>query len=217
MRVNSILFALVALFLQHATAVTWYFLRWYTPGTDYEFMQFSMEMVAPTLPQAGTYYLWPGLQDVGTSGVYQEVLDGRSGTWWIGAGWCCGNPSLSWGGGFNVANGATITIDMTRGDVDWTSTITQGTQTVTDVFPLAYKNMNQALLAIELYGVTWDFGALTWNNVVMVVNTTQTAWCTDAPQNYNSATKYTMSTPVVTTANGVTTCTIAQVNMAGPA
>jgi hypothetical protein len=23
------------------------------------------------------------------SGVYQEVLDGRSGTWWIGAGWCC--------------------------------------------------------------------------------------------------------------------------------
>jgi hypothetical protein len=28
--------------------------------------------------------------------------------------------------------------------------------------------MNQALLAIELYDVAWNFGALTWNNVVMV-------------------------------------------------
>ena len=48
-----------------------------------------MEMVVPKLPKAGTYYLWPGLQDTGGTGVYQEVLDGRSGTWWIGAGWCC--------------------------------------------------------------------------------------------------------------------------------
>lgn len=60
-------------------------------------------MSVPTLKEAGTFYLWPGLQDSGGTGVFQEVLDGRSGTWWIGAGWCCSNPSLSWGGGFNVS------------------------------------------------------------------------------------------------------------------
>ena len=53
----------------------------------------------------------------------------------------------------------------------------------------------QALLAIELDGVTWDFGQLVWNNVIMVsslcsfdfpprlqsiqvMNTTETSWCT---------------------------------------
>jgi hypothetical protein len=36
----------------------------------------------------------------------------------------------------------------------------------------------QALLAIELYSVPWDFGKLAWNDIVMVMNTTQTAWCT---------------------------------------
>jgi hypothetical protein len=38
--------------------------------------------------------------------------------------------------------------------------------------------MNQAILAIELTNVSWDFGQLVWNNVVMVMNTTSTAWCT---------------------------------------
>ena len=61
-----------------------------------------MTMVTPNLQKPGVYYLWPGLQDNPLTGVYQPVLDGRSGTWWIGSGWCCSNPSLPWGGGFNV-------------------------------------------------------------------------------------------------------------------
>lgn len=59
-------------------------------------------MTIPRLPKAGTYYLWPGLQDTGNTGVYQSVLDGRRGTWWVGSGWCCSNPNLAWGDGFNV-------------------------------------------------------------------------------------------------------------------
>ncbi|KUJ16291.1 uncharacterized protein LY89DRAFT_719044 [Mollisia scopiformis] len=210
----------LSFYLHKASAVTWYFLRWYTPDSSVEFTEFSMDMVVPTLPEAATYYLWPGLQDVGTSGVYQEVLDGRSGDWWIGAGWCCSDPTLSWGSGFNVAAGTTVAINMTRAvpnSADWTSVITQGTQTVTDTFPLAYKNMNQALLAIELYDVTWNFGQLVWNNVQMVVNTTETSWCTSAPENYDSATAYTMTTPVVSTSGGITTCTIEQIVMESPA
>lgn len=81
------------LFTGQASAATWYFLRYYTPSGA-KFTSFSGEMVIPALPQAGTYYLWPGLQPTDNTGVYQNVLDGRSGTWWIGSGWCCSNPSL---------------------------------------------------------------------------------------------------------------------------
>jgi hypothetical protein len=33
---------------------------------------------------------------------------------------------------------------------------------------LGTKNFNQVLFAIELTGVSWDFGALVFNNVVIV-------------------------------------------------
>lgn len=80
-----LLFTLLG-FASQASAATWYFLRYYTPSGA-KFTSFSGDMVIPPLPQAGTYYLWPGLQPTDNSGVYQNVLDGRSGTWWIGSGW----------------------------------------------------------------------------------------------------------------------------------
>ncbi|KAH8596555.1 hypothetical protein B0O99DRAFT_685554 [Bisporella sp. PMI_857] len=176
-----------------------------------------MQMVVPTLPRAGVYYLWPGLQDTGNTGVYQQVLDGRSGTWWIGSGWCCSNPSLPWGSGFNTANGGTVTITNTLSGANWRATIADSSHSVADSFALGYKNMNQAILAIELTNVSWDFGQLVWNNVVMVMNTTSTAWCTSAPENYNSATRYTSTTPRVVVSGGKTTCTIDKIVMQGPA
>jgi hypothetical protein len=77
-----------------------YFLTYKTPAGAY-ISSYSGKLVAPTLPGAGTYYLWPGLQPPDNAGVLQQVLDGRSGEWWIGSGWCCSNPSLSWGSGYN--------------------------------------------------------------------------------------------------------------------
>jgi len=95
--------ALVALsyLASPAAAVSWYFLTYWAPD-DAKFTYFGGEMVIPELPQAATYYLWPGLQPTDGSGVYQNVLDGRSGTWWFGSGWCCSNPTLAWGSGFNT-------------------------------------------------------------------------------------------------------------------
>lgn len=72
----------------HVHATTWYFLE-YRPASGSSFTSFSGTMSIPTLPSAATYYLWPGLQPSDNSGVYQNVLDGRSGTWWFGSGWCC--------------------------------------------------------------------------------------------------------------------------------
>lgn len=76
--------------------------------------------------------------------------------------------------------------------------------------------MNQALLAIEIYDATWDFGQVVWNNVEMVVNTTETAWCTNAPANYDTAMTYTSTTPKATVSGGKTTCTISQIVFVAP-
>ncbi|TIA37279.1 hypothetical protein D6C79_08110 [Aureobasidium pullulans] len=54
-------------------------------------------MIVPAIYEAATNYLWPGLQSTDNSGVYQNVLDGRSGGWWFGSGWCCSNPTELYG------------------------------------------------------------------------------------------------------------------------
>ncbi|KAF9741455.1 hypothetical protein PMIN01_00994 [Paraphaeosphaeria minitans] len=83
----------IATLLSPTSAATWYFLSYNLPSSQ-AFLSFSGTMQIPKLPKAGTYYLWPGLQPTDSSAVYQNVLDGRSGTWWIGNDWCCSNPSL---------------------------------------------------------------------------------------------------------------------------
>jgi hypothetical protein len=67
---------------RHTCAATWYFLRYNTPSGS-QFLSFFSTMLIPTLKKAGTYYLWQGLQSTDNSGVYQNVLDGQSETWWM--------------------------------------------------------------------------------------------------------------------------------------
>ncbi|KAJ7286954.1 hypothetical protein C8J57DRAFT_1445973 [Mycena rebaudengoi] len=146
---------------QHVSAVTWYFLTFTTPTGSY-ISSYTGSFVAPALPKAATYYLWPGLQPPGNAGVLQPVLDGRSGTWWIGDGWCCSNPSLPWGSGFNVANGQTVGFTMKVNSIasgTWATTLTSsGGGSASGSFPLPTHPMNQAIMAIELYDVAWTFG-----------------------------------------------------------
>lgn len=144
---------LLALLLDPVSAVTWYFLTYY-PASGAYFTALSGTMVVPPLPAAATYYLWPGLQPTDNSGVYQNVLDGRSGSWYFGSGWCCANPSLAWGSGFNTYAGETNTFSNVRsGDgASWQTTVVHGSTGTTDVdsFALADKSFNQAIFAIEL-------------------------------------------------------------------
>ncbi|KAF2712844.1 hypothetical protein K504DRAFT_461413, partial [Pleomassaria siparia CBS 279.74] len=130
----ALLLAALAYLCTTAHAATWYFLRYNLPSTQ-SFLSFSGTLAIPKLPRAGTYYLWPGLQPTDNSGVYQNVLDGRSGTWWIGSGWCCSNPSLPWGSGFNTVQGDSVKFENVRGASAWTSTLTKGTEVVTNKFP----------------------------------------------------------------------------------
>ncbi|KAL1635795.1 hypothetical protein SLS56_001490 [Neofusicoccum ribis] len=206
---------------QSALAADWYFLRYYTASSSQKFTSFTGEMVIPTLPKAGTYYLWPGLQPTDNSGVYQNVLDGRSGTWWFGSGWCCSNPSLPWGSGFNTYAGETVKFEnVLEGDGSaWSSTIVHestGTSK-TDTFALASKSFNQVLFAIELTGVSWDFGALEFKNVVITATGTDSSWCDNSPENYNNAAKYSISGVKASVSGNVVTCTISSVILQSPA
>lgn len=134
---QTIFLALLASLAGQATAVSWYFLRYYTPSGA-KLTSFTGEIAIPSLPAAGVYYLWPGLQPTDGSGVYQNVLDGRSGTWWIGSGWCCSNPSLPWGSGFNTYGGETVAFSNVLNGDQWTSTLTRRSsgEVVTDNFAL---------------------------------------------------------------------------------
>ncbi|KAF1996536.1 hypothetical protein P154DRAFT_311205 [Amniculicola lignicola CBS 123094] len=209
------LFLLLSL-LSSTHAATWYFLRYNLPSSQ-SFTSFSGTLAIPRLPKAGVYYLWPGLQPTDNSGVYQNVLDGRSGTWWIGSGWCCSNPSLPWGSGFNVVQGDTVAFANTRGTGAWTSTLKKGTGAqVSNDFALSSKTFNQAIFAIELTGVSWDFGPLVFSNVVITSTGTDTKWCTNVPENYNSATNYVLSGVSASVSGSTVTCKIGSVTLQGP-
>ncbi|KAL0259115.1 hypothetical protein SLS55_006620 [Diplodia seriata] len=199
-------------------AATWYFLRYYT-ASGQSFTELSGELVVPTLPSAAYYYLWPGLQPTDGSGVYQNVLDGRSGTWWFGSGWCCSNPSLPWGSGFNTYEGETVKFVNKLDGSNWVSTTTHestGTEK-TDSFALSDKSFNQVLFAIELTDVAWDFGALEFKNIVITADGTDSSWCNDSPENYNSAATFSISGVEASVSGDVVTCTISSLILEGPA
>ncbi|KAI0172201.1 hypothetical protein GGR52DRAFT_573342 [Hypoxylon sp. FL1284] len=209
----------VLAFAGQASAVSWYFLR-YVPATGQKFTSFSGEMTIPTLPRAGIYYLWPGLQPTDNSGVYQNVLDGRSGTWWIGSGWCCSNPDLPWGSGFNTYGGETVAFDNRLDGSSWVSTLTRQStgETVTNDFALSSKSFNQALFAIELYDVSWDFGPLTFSNVVITsTGSSDSSWCNTSPENYNGASRFSISGLSASVSGNTVTCKIGSVTLQGPA
>ncbi|KAI0724767.1 hypothetical protein C8Q72DRAFT_937341 [Fomitopsis betulina] len=179
----------------HASAVTWYYLDFTTPSGSY-ITSFSGTMVAPTLPQAATYYLWPGLQPAGNTGVLQQ------------------------GSGFNVANGASVAFSNEVDDIDsgtWSTSLSSGSNSATGSFALPTHPMDQAIMAIELYDVSWDFGKLTFENVVIVANTTSTSWCTGGGTNYDNAAVISETTPTATTSGSATTCSIASIVFVSPA
>ena len=121
--VAASLLTLLAPRSQDATA-SWYFLRYFPPAGE-KFVSLTGEMIIPAMPEPGTYYLWPGLQPADGGGVYQNVLDGRSGKWWFGSGWCCTNPSQLWGGGFATEPGDVVEFanNLHPNGASWTSRI----------------------------------------------------------------------------------------------
>ncbi len=121
MKFPTILLTTILLFQEAFVSATFYTGDLTVPQG--KIIGFSGSMVAPTLPGAGTYYLWPGLQDVPADGVLQSVLDGRSGSWYIGSGWVGSGTSYPWSDGFSVSNGERIYWNYTLEGSTWTLAI----------------------------------------------------------------------------------------------
>ncbi|KIY47482.1 hypothetical protein FISHEDRAFT_59601 [Fistulina hepatica ATCC 64428] len=154
---------------------------WYTVEWDAsEFTAMSGDMLVPDLPTpGGTPYVWPGIQ--GDDGVFQAVLDGSSGTWWIGDGFY-GTPSLSWGNGFNVYPGDTVhfTFDLIdEENYTWNSSLASGDNFVYSLFNITDNTLDRAIFAVEasLYDVAFDFGPIIYSNVEITATTAASEWC----------------------------------------
>ncbi|KAI4765400.1 hypothetical protein E4T52_01786 [Aureobasidium sp. EXF-3400] len=210
---------LTLLLFTYTHAQDWHFVAFTTPDGQ-EFISQSGNMIVPAIHEAATNYLWPGLQTTDNSGVYQNVLDGRSGGWWFGSGWCCSNPSLSWGGGFSAIEGDVLFFNNTRdlNRTEWVSVIDKncGEAVATNSFPIADKTMNDAPFAAELYG-TWDFGPVIFEDVVLIATGSDTGFCTEYPWNYNGATNVSITGVQSTVQADTVVCNIESITLWGPA
>ncbi|KIK68558.1 hypothetical protein GYMLUDRAFT_154392 [Collybiopsis luxurians FD-317 M1] len=171
--ITAILF--LSIFFRAVTAQNWYTVEWDAP----EFVSMSGTMIVPDLPTpGGTPYVWPGVQS--GNGVLQAVLDGRSGTWWIGDGFY-GTPSLPWGNGFNVNPGAEVAFTFTSSGTTWTCTLSSGGQTASTTLAITGNTMNRAIFAVELYDVDFNFGPVTYRNIQITATTAASGWCNSSP------------------------------------
>ncbi|KAK7623654.1 hypothetical protein BKA81DRAFT_412039 [Phyllosticta paracitricarpa] len=179
------LFLLVLLTLTSPShASKWYEVHFATiphPEPVQFFFDFSGQMVIPKLVSPGAYYVFPGMQPrYPGGGIYQNVLDGRSGIWNFASGvmdWVLSDVTPGRGDGFHVYAGETVTFDNKwdhPGDphTGWTSTITHDSTGTTrrNSWPIGDRFWNQAVFAIEVYGNAWDFGPLEFRNVVIGVS-----------------------------------------------
>ena len=73
--------------------------------------------------------------------------------------------------GCAVADGASIAFSNEVDSIDsgtWSTSLSSGSDSATGSFALPTHPMDQAIMAIELYDVSWDFGELTFEDVVIV-------------------------------------------------
>jgi len=201
--ISMLLLGFSALLLSAARA-DWWTVEWDAP----EFTAMSGDMIVPEVPNPpGTPYVWPGLQP-GSTGVLQAVLDGRTGTWWIGDGYD-GTPSLPWGNGFNAYPGDTVhfsfSVDTTG---NWTCMLS-GPSSAETVIALPGLTMNRAILAVELYDVDFNFGPVVYQDVSITATTPASGWCENTSSLGYSSGQYTVSGAL---ASG-NTCSVSEVIM----
>ncbi|KAK8255254.1 hypothetical protein HDK77DRAFT_423886 [Phyllosticta capitalensis] len=166
------------------------------------FVELAGQMIVPRLPHAGEYYIFPAMQPWQGGGIYQSVLDGRSGKWSFVNGWCCAK-------GFPCSSPFSSKWDH-AGDprAGWTNVIkheSTGTTKTTHV-NLGGKFFNQVLFGIELYNQHWDFGWLEFKNIVIRSNGRDTKWCTTP---ISDTAIFEIAKPVATVDRRGVTCFIA--------
>ncbi|CAK4033815.1 Hypothetical predicted protein [Lecanosticta acicola] len=171
---------------------TWHALNFFAPANE-QFIGISGQMVVPPKPPksgpegAPRTYLWPGVQP--QSGVFQNVLDSFADDWRFASGFYGDNTDYPWGDGFNTKEGDVLSFNDTKGASAWTAKIshTGGPETASNDFPLNDRVFYEAIFAIELLNTTWEFGPLSFSNILITCTGSDSSWCNNNPQNpYNT-------------------------------
>ncbi|MCJ1339238.1 hypothetical protein MMC09_004527 [Bachmanniomyces sp. S44760] len=216
MRLLFSIWTFVALFATSSLCQEWHTVTFNSPSGG-GFTEFSGNMIVPPLPRAGIYYLWPGLVPSDRSGIYQVVLNGRKGYWTVAPGWV-GPVRLPWGTGITTDAGDSVAFNNTYEGPSWTSTVENpdGTQATSNFPLLGGLDFDNIQFVIELYQQTWDFGPLTFTDIVMTGQGTNTDWCTENPGVKNTTFSISGVAANVDSQNNLVTCTIEQLIMQGP-
>ncbi|KAJ7875983.1 hypothetical protein B0H13DRAFT_1632447 [Mycena leptocephala] len=179
-------------------------------------VQFTGTMCVPHLPHKGFYYLWPGLFLPNYGGILQPVLSGGTGQWSINNTWYYAITEDPAGQqdvqhvAFGVDEGDDVRFNMQKNDT-WSIALSVPgtTKEVTNSFPMIADHIPYAVFEIELWDQVWDFGPLTFTDITIVTqvsNSTSGSWCNDRPS--STQTSFQASGVTSTVQNGRVTCSI---------
>ncbi|KAG6986574.1 hypothetical protein G7Y79_00077g099660 [Physcia stellaris] len=199
---------------------SYYFLRFRLPaGGDQQFTELSGEMIAPKYlsPYGGSYNIWPGLETGNRDGVIKNLLNNEGdGTWTY---WSWHSPGFPWNDNQDAHEGDTLLFSTVKRDTSWYTTqanLATGESSSHSLDELTGKTFTSAFFTFELYDVQWDFGPMTWNNIVIRSTGTDASWCNDKPENWADGARYTISGLSSTVDDGGVTCYIGSLVMNFP-
>ncbi|KAE8449417.1 hypothetical protein EG329_008025 [Mollisiaceae sp. DMI_Dod_QoI] len=215
---------------------------WLGAAADANILRFQSTMIIPHgSPDSNSnaiQFLWPGMQPTSGNGVFQNVLaNGSPGEWFLEPFYCC-NPDKQLAPSMRVYPGDTLTntFSLNTFNMKWYNNymvipgpVGQAAGEVAFsggfIFDPATNDQSvrgeaytAALFAIELQQAgQWDFGPLSWRDILIEINTTNTAWCNTGPTlNGGGDFNFDISTPLASSVDGVVRCYIAQMDFLSP-
>ncbi|KAI9721681.1 MAG: hypothetical protein M1828_005049 [Chrysothrix sp. TS-e1954] len=207
----------------------WYYTVAFELTKSQGFTSITGDISVPPWVKPDSKGIWAGLQDKEEVGVLQEILaippDGTDVAppyWDYYTGWFDhrATPQMTDGKSLKVLANSTVSFNLTYDGPNWDSSPKYSSGSGGLGFYLA-------VFAVELqYNATWDFGPITFSNIVMTALGTDQSWCDNKPHNSDNTTDYTISGvsasagstagPAATLDENTVTCTIEQLVLLGP-
>ncbi|KAF8850319.1 hypothetical protein BDZ45DRAFT_696855 [Acephala macrosclerotiorum] len=197
--------------------------------------RFQSTMIIPSgSPDSNTnaiQYLWPGMEPYQRNNVFQNVIANGA------PGECPVKmlvPGMKVYPGDSLTNTFTLNqftniwynnwINIPRsagteaGEVAYSGGIVFDPKNYDDDNTTNGEIFTSAIFAIELQRAgKWDFGQLSWRDIILEIDTRDTTWCTKGPYlNGGGSFKFNFSPPVVAVVDNVVRCYIAEMNYVSP-
>ena len=191
-------------------------------------------MIIPVLSKGpGLHYVWPGMETGAGNFVFQNVIGDKQpdGQWTFATWYGPYDTAKDYKeyGRVKVTEGDALTtifeLDTSTGE--WTDNWilepgskgkSNGEQSSSGGVNVAFPYegaLTDVLFEIELQErAAWDFGTVTWDNIIIETDSSDTSWCTQP--RLGQAFSYTMSQPKATLSGGRSICYIASLGFNSP-